>query len=258
MKSFPLFLLCALPLAGCATSGESKTTDFAKANSIMAREIETRIQEIPYQHREKLFANLLWLSQTGEQAIPALLTGLQHAEPKVRSSCAWVLGRIGDRRTIPDLQRVSNDKHETVRLEVARTLVEMGDMKSCPALIVALDSDKVQVRGMCHEALKRATARDFGYDHLSDNVEQRRQSVLRWRQWWGTQTSDQYFAQSYAETYHLSTSAPAMPNGEGAQPPVEEPAQVITTEPLPENPQDTKPASRPVPKSGKSDGTEPK
>ena len=67
----------------------------------MGKEIDHRVAQIPYQHREELFNNLLWLSQSGEQAIPALLVGLEHAEPKVRSNCAWVLARIGDRQNSP-------------------------------------------------------------------------------------------------------------------------------------------------------------
>jgi HEAT repeat protein len=70
----------------------------------MAGEIDQRIEQIPYQHREELLQNLLWLAQTGEQTIPAVLDGLRHDNPKVRSSCAWVLGRLRDRRTIPNLQ----------------------------------------------------------------------------------------------------------------------------------------------------------
>lgn len=71
----------------------------------MAGEITRRVEQIPYQHREELLQSLMWLAQTGEQTIPALLTGLHHGNPKVRSSCAWVLGRIGDRRVIPTCSR---------------------------------------------------------------------------------------------------------------------------------------------------------
>ena len=112
---------------------------------------------------------------------------------KLRSNCAWVLGQIRDRRVIPDLQRLSRDPNETVRLEVARTLVSLGDLSQSPTLIEGLDSDKVQVRYLCHEALKDATRRDFDYDHLADDELSRAQAVYRWRQWWSKQSGDEFW-----------------------------------------------------------------
>ncbi|MEI6129178.1 MAG: hypothetical protein WCR59_03850, partial [Planctomycetota bacterium] len=82
--------------AGCATS-TADTSTFSKPNSLMAEEIESRVTQIPYQHRDELLTNLMWLSQTGESTIPSLLRGLPSEDAKVRSSCAWVLGRIHDR-----------------------------------------------------------------------------------------------------------------------------------------------------------------
>ena len=226
MKRTSPLLWIMLPLFGCGTTNHA-TSDYAQPNSLMSKEIDSRVEQIPYQHREELYNNMLWLAQRGEQAIPALLKSLASNEPKVRSSSAWVLGRIGDRRTIENLQHFVNDPHETVRLEVARSLVEMGDVKQCPTLIAELDSEKVQVRAMCHDALKRATGKDFGYDHLTDNVEQRKTAVLRWRQWWSAQTNDPWFAQQYAQQNQLATPA-AVPLGETKRqnPPAEKPLEV--------------------------------
>ena len=164
--------------AGCAsTSGDD--SPYVKPNSLMAEEIESRMQQIPYQHREELYQNLVWLSESGEGTIPSLLKGLQNSDPKVRSSSAWVLGRMRDRRTIPQLQSALNDTNQTVRLEIARTLVYMGDLQPSPVLIEGLDSDKKEVRYMCNETLKSATGHDFGYDHLGANENERRTAALR-------------------------------------------------------------------------------
>ncbi len=138
-----LITMAVLPwVAACGTTGEVDDR-FAKPNELMESEIENRVSNIQYQHREELFNNLLWLKQAGEQAIPALLQGLKSPDAKTRSNCAWTLAQIGDRRVIPDLKRLANDRDQTVRLEVARSLVQLGDMKYCPTLIDALDSDKV-------------------------------------------------------------------------------------------------------------------
>jgi hypothetical protein len=207
----------ALLLLGSCGTATRKDSEFAKPNSLMADEIRSRVDNINYLHREQLVDNLLWLAQSGEQAIPSLLDGLQSGAPKVRSNCAWVLGQIGDRRVIPHLQKLVTDSHETVRLEAARTLVVLGDMKHAPMLIEGLDSERVQVRYLCHEALKDSTGRDFGYNHVAEDVGQRQQAVLKWRQWWSQQAGDPWFAQQYATRHGLDGATGAGPVG--TQPP---------------------------------------
>ncbi len=205
--TLPLLLLA---LGACSLFSSEEKSVYAQPNSLMADEIENRVQQIPFQHRDELLTNLLWLAQTGETTIPTLIKGLKHDSPKVRSSCAWVLGRIHDRRTIPQLQSVQKDTNETVRLEVARSLVVLGDMKPAPSLIEGLDSEKKEVRFLCHEALKAATGRDFGFDHLSDNVTQRRMAVLGWRQWWSDYAGDPFFASNYQQRFQLEQAAQPM------------------------------------------------
>lgn len=202
---------------GCSTSAPE--SPFVKANPLMSGEISRRVAEVEFQHRGELLDNLLWLSQSGEQAVPFLLKGLEHTTPKVRANCAWVLGRIGDRRTIPALNKAVADEAPSVRLEVARSLVLMGDIQHAPTLIEGLDSDRTTVRYSCHEALKTATGRDFGFDHLSDDINNRQRSVLRWREWWAGQYSDPFFAGTYAQAHGLTLEAgtggmPAAPAGE--------------------------------------------
>jgi hypothetical protein len=194
----------------------------------MTDEITRRVEQIPFQHRDELLENLLWFAQTGEQAIPAMLKGLKDQSPKVRSSCAWVLGRMRDRRTIPDLQRAVRDEDLTVRMECARTLLLMGDLAWAPALIEGLDSERKEVRYMCHEALKAATGHDFGYDHLNQNANEMRLSVLRWRQWWSEYSGDSFFAQQYQQEHNLT---PAAPTGE-TQPGRQEPAPKTPAQPV--------------------------
>ncbi len=202
-----------LLLAACSTTTTGANSPFQQPNSLMAEEITRRVEQIPYQHRDELLENLLWLTQTGEQTIPTLLGGLNHENPKVRSSCAWVLGRLHDRRTIPNLQAAVKDQDQTVRMECARTLVLMGDLAMSPTLIEGLDSERKEVRYMCHEALKTATGHDFGYDHLNQNQGDMRLSVLRWRQWWSEYSGDGFFSQTYQQQHGLQVQ-PAAPNGE--------------------------------------------
>lgn len=222
-------------LASCGTVAR-QDLPFTEPNALMGEEIRQRVADIRYQHREELFNSLVWLAQTGEQAIPALLEGLDDQEPKVRSNCAWVLAQIGDRRVIPYLQTKVDDDSESVRLEVARTLVLLGDLSQSPQLIEGLDSPKVQVRYLCHEALKTATGRDFDYDHLTDDKLARAQSVFRWREWWGNQSDDPFFASAYAQANGLrveSAARPAAPTAETVQNRQDQPQQDPVPTPAP-------------------------
>lgn len=198
-------------LASCSTSG-NPVSPYLQPNSLMDSEINQRIDQIPFQHRDELVQNLLWLNQTGEQTIPALLRGLKSENPKVRSSCCWVLGRLRDRRTVDNLRQLVTDDETSVRLEASRTLVLMGDLDQSPRLIEGLDSERKEVRYMCHEALKSATGHDFGYDHLNPNQLELQLAVLRWRQWWGEYGGDTFFAASYQKENGLNSLA--APGGE--------------------------------------------
>lgn len=207
VASATLFLF----LQACSTTN-AVADGFDKPNSLVAEEINRRVDQIPFQHRDELFDNLVWMVQNGEQSVPAMIEGLGHDDAKVRSSCAWVLGRLRDRRTIPALQNAMGDRDTDVRLEVARSLVSMGDLKWSKTLIEGLDSDEKQVRFMCNETLKTATGHDFGYDHLSANDGERRAATLRWRQWWGEYSGDTFFARGYQAQHGLTpdVAAPAV------------------------------------------------
>ena len=225
-------LLTAFAVVSCGSKSRKYNDDFdfAEPNQLVGKEIESRIEQIPFQRPDELFHNLLWLAQQGERSVRALQTGLAHKNPKVRSNCICALGYIGDRRTITFLRPMLEDDSEPVRLEAARWLVRMGDMGPLPKLVEGLDSDKILVRYGCHEALKEATNRDFGYDHLEEDVSVRRVSVLRWREWWAEQSNDPWFAKEYATEHGIERQVaqddglleagdwPAAPGGETEEP----------------------------------------
>ena len=212
MRTAATSAIALFALAACSTT--TPVSPYQQPNDLMSTEIRQRVEQIPLQHREELLQSLLWLVQTGEQAIPTLLAGLKNDNAKVRSSCCWVLGRMRDRRTAPELRQLVRDPETSVRMEASRSLVLMGDIDQAPNLIKGLDSDRKEVRYMCHEALKAATGHDFGYDHLGDDRQELQLAVLRWRQWWGGYSGDQEFAHSYQQAHGLS--ATAAPGGETA------------------------------------------
>jgi hypothetical protein len=237
-------------LASCSTT-ESTVSPYQQPNSLMSSEINQRIDQIPFQHRDELLQNLLWLHQAGEQTIPALLRGLNAENPKVRSSCCWVLGRLRDRRTVNDLRQLVTDSEARVSLEACRTLVIMGDLAQSPRLIEGLDSDRKEVRYMCHEALKSATGHDFGYDHLTQNQNELQLAVLRWRQWWGEYGGDTFFAASYQKENGLSSLAE--PGGETKVQDQSEPEQPEASLPEVQSEETQSPALIPTPETAEAE-----
>jgi hypothetical protein len=159
-----------------------------------------------------------------------------------------VLGRIRDRRTIPEIRPLVSDTDETVRLEAARTLVTMGDLQHVPVLVAGLDSNKLQVRYLCHEALRQATGRNFGYDHLDNDIDSRRLATYRWRKWWADQAGDPWFAKDYAADYGIDVFEAENNWLTGSQPaPMGETTPMGEAPPMGETPEQSAPESRPQP-----------
>ena len=179
-----------LGLAGCASTSQTK---FVKPGKLMEDKIQERLAQVPYQHGEELLNNMLWLTQLGEQAIPYLAKALDSNVPKQRSSAAWILGRIGDRRAIPMLQRVKNDRNQIVRLEVARSLLMLGDWGEVGQLIHGLDSELQVVRYLCYEALTSVTGKSFGYDHRASDPVDREVALGKWQDWWKDRQGEPWF-----------------------------------------------------------------
>ncbi len=156
--------------------------------------IQEHMDQIPYQHGNELLANLWWLQQKGEVAIPFLIKGLEHSNPKVRSNSAWTLWQIGDKRAIPFLEKHMQDPNPIARLEVARALVQLGDFKAMPILIEGLKSDSKYVRFQCMEALRTVTGKNFGFDHLAEDESVRLASIQKWERWWTKRQQDPNFS----------------------------------------------------------------
>lgn len=181
------------PTFGLQSCASTSNSDFVSPGEIMEEKIAESIAAIPFQHQQELVDNLLWLAQLGEQAIPAVSEALSAPEPKVRSSAAWVLGRMGDKRSIPFLRKQVSDSNEIVRLEVSRSLLSLGDYSQIPVLIAGLDSELQYVRFLCYDALSNTTGKSFDYDHRISDRGDRAGSVEKWQQWWAAQKKETWF-----------------------------------------------------------------
>ena len=89
---------------------------------------------------------------------------------------------MGDRRNIPPLRELLDDRVPAVRYQAAASLVELGDASGFPVLVEGLSDPEIQARYKCFEALRDATGNDFGYEHDA-SPEMRRAAVVRWNDW---------------------------------------------------------------------------
>ena len=263
MKRTLVLVLQAALLGSCGSVSESaKKSEYAAPNPLLRGEIQRRIDSIPYQHKEELLDNMLWLAAQGEVAMEQLIDALSAQDPKTRSSSTWCLGRIGDKRSIAAVrQRADTEEDEIVRLELARTLLLLGDFSKTPTLIAGLESDRRHVRYLCYEALRQQTGNDFGYDHRVEDPTERAKAVRRWREWWSTQSSDRMLqtganTQGVQRSYDGAGQRDQRPTGNvgtGAQPQAQaspapgeaQPQSQTQPQTQPDTRPDTQPSSRP-------------
>lgn len=219
MRTTLLLPLLGLAFAACSSTAtqqqvEEVKKDWLDPNPILATEIESRIESIPYRHGEELVNHLMWLVERGEVAAGQTLEGLYHEDAKVRSNCAWILGQMGQRGILPNthailphLETLLTDEHEAVRLESASSLMALGDFAAVPVLIEGMDSESARARFLCSKSLERATKREVDFDHLATDPAERAESIAVWRRWWAKQSNDPFFHDNYAKTYGLPTLA---------------------------------------------------
>jgi len=180
-RLLPLAVVSLVSLSACVSTTPE---DVARPRDdvILRGEIEQRVREIPYMHGVELVANLERLAAIGEPAVPYLIEALDRPESLMRSSVAWTLGVMGDRRNIPALRGLLDDRVPEVRYQAASSLVELGDSSGFPVLVEGLSDADIQSRYKCFEALRDATGNDFGYEHDA-TPEIRRAAVTRWESW---------------------------------------------------------------------------
>jgi HEAT repeat protein len=181
-----LALLIAVSVVGCRSTSDEKTPEergFAEStNPMVPARIQARVDNIRYQRGTTLITNLERLVAYGEPAIPYCVEGLKSDDAMTRMGCAYVLGRIGDTRTVPELEATLQDPVDYVRYEAASQLGTMGSKTGYGVLVDGLESDRVEYRFKCFEALRELSGHTFGYVHNAPD-EERAEAVAKWKVW---------------------------------------------------------------------------
>jgi HEAT repeat protein len=91
----------------------------------------------------------------GSRVVDELLAYLQHAQMRVRASAMEALGRIGDRRAVPNLLKELNDPCSVeLRHFAVRALEQIGDARAAEAVTALLDCDSYGLRALAARALR--------------------------------------------------------------------------------------------------------
>jgi HEAT repeat protein len=181
-----LAILFAAALVGCKSAPEDKTPEergFAEStNPMVPARIQARVDNIRYQRGTTLITNLERLVAYGEPAVPICVEGLKSDDAMTRMGCAYVLGRIGDTRTVAELETTLGDPVDYVRYEAASQLGNMGSKAGYSVLVEGLENEKVEYRYKCFEALRDLSGHTFGYVHNAPD-EERAEAVAKWKAW---------------------------------------------------------------------------
>lgn len=188
--SRPVFAALAvaalLVFPSCLSGPEPRETErdgFAVASPVLQREIDQRVENLPYVHGKDLRASMARLIYIGEPAIARLTEALEHDDAKARGAAAYILGEIGDKRVIPQVRPLLNDAVEFVRFEAAGALATLGDWSCLSTLIAALRHENPVIRLKAFQVLSTQVKQDFGFVYNAPEDE-REKAVRRWEEWW--------------------------------------------------------------------------
>ncbi len=123
----------------------------------------------------------LQASARAEDAL-ALRQALRSASADVRMVAAGALGRALGAKAADELQALTQDREDKVKVAAARALANLGDRRSLAALLRLLSADDVNVRVTATVTLQALTGKHFGYAAY-DTPENRERGIARWKAW---------------------------------------------------------------------------
>jgi HEAT repeat protein len=186
-----LALLLAAVVFGCKSSPDEDKAETKEGeqvgfeettNPLVRTRIQARVDNIKYQRGVTLITNLERIAAYGEPAIPICVEGLKSEDAMTRMGCVYALGRIGDSRTVASLEGLLKDEVDFVRYEAASQLGVMGSKSGYGVLVEGLESERVEYRYKCFEALRELTGHTFGFVHNAP-TEERADAVTKWKAW---------------------------------------------------------------------------
>ena len=124
----------------------------------------------------------------GPNDVELLRTKLAAPDPDSRAAAAVALAQVFTGDSLQELYPVLEDANETVALSVARTLADIGDRRSLPALVRLLESAESSIRAESALVLQGLTGQQMGFTSYG-TPEERSAAVSAWRDWVKTESA---------------------------------------------------------------------
>lgn len=180
-------LALAVLLGACASTSShdsAASPEWLRPSPLLHQQIEDQVSRLPWTHGVERVQQIQWFADVGEPAYGRLLELCVDERPDVAASAVAALGATHDSRLVTPMRalRWPESDDRALRFEKARTFVRLGDWSDIGVLIAGLEDDSAWARAWCSQALREATAQDFGYDPRGD-AGARAEAVAKWKVW---------------------------------------------------------------------------
>ncbi len=137
----------------------------------------------------ELYSHLKRLVAYDVFAVDQVMEMADDPNARLRCNAIWVLAQVRDpkfpdveRRIYRTLRNGLDDGDRLVRFEAASGLVGRNSWDVIPVLFEGMEDADPSVRFNCHETLKLATSKDFGY-LVDAPANERSEALRRWERW---------------------------------------------------------------------------
>lgn len=170
------------------SQGQSTRVIFAALKVIAAEKTAdaapTVLAAIPLCHETYLAAAAGDALRAAAQAkdVDLLRTSFANGTAAQRVAAVGALCAVTDAASRDSLYPLLDDADERVRLEVARSLADVGERRSLAALVALLSAEATNVRSEAGVTLRGLTGQELGYAAY-DSAEGRAAAIKKWSDW---------------------------------------------------------------------------
>jgi HEAT repeat protein len=146
----------ATPLAMQALTVRNQVPEEAMTDDEFRTKLSAMLNLVPSESRPNLQRSLDILADRGVTSFESALAIVrdQQAQPNLRTTACWILGRLADKRAVPGLLVAFRDQDPNLQWEAARALGILGGKRAARPLIIAMqDAEGVETRRAAAYAL---------------------------------------------------------------------------------------------------------
>ncbi len=155
-KGIVLVIVIAVSVTGLLLKMDSALAVDRKFDHRLKQKIEKAIVSLENKKgniRRTAKSDLVNWGADSVEPLVAVVRDWKNQPADLRVVCVNILGRIKDKRAVPAIVSVSNERKMTMRYNAARALGNIGDKKATPALIKLLGDNEWQVRFYSAQAI---------------------------------------------------------------------------------------------------------